>query len=412
MKADIITIGDEILIGQVVDTNSAFIAEELNSNGIQIRKIHSIPDLAGDITSTLDESIQSSDLVILTGGIGPTNDDITKKALASYFDSKLVVHEKSLEHIKKRFSGMKIELSDRNIKQAEVPEICEVLPNRNGSAPAMVFRKEDKIIISLPGVPFEMKTIVQEEVIPLLNKAFQLPVRIQKTVLTVGIPESTMADRLKSWEESLSSNLNFAYLPSPGLLRLRLSISGEDKKRMHKRLDDKTTELVQIIGEKHVFGFDKDTLAGVVGRLLNEKSLTLSVAESCTGGNIAHLVTSVPGSSVYFKGSVTAYANEIKTQIIGVKETDINSFGAVSEPVVQQMASGIKKIFKTDYSIATSGIAGPDGGTPEKPVGITWIAIGTPDKLISRKYLLGDHRERNITKASLIALNMLRNSLL
>ncbi|MBA7589108.1 Nicotinamide-nucleotide amidohydrolase PncC [subsurface metagenome] len=181
---------------------------------------------------------------------------------------------------------------------------------------------------------------------------------------------------------------------------------------MHKRLDDKTTELVQIIGEKHVFGFDKDTLAGVVGRLLNEKSLTLSVAESCTGGNIAHLVTSVPGSSVYFKGSVTAYANEIKTQIIGVKETDINSFGAVSEPVVQQMASGIKKIFKTDYSIATSGIAGPDGGTPEKPIGITWIAIGTPDKLISRKYLLGDHRERNITKASLIALNMLRNSLL
>ncbi|MBN2523677.1 MAG: competence/damage-inducible protein A [Bacteroidales bacterium] len=412
MYADIITIGDEILIGQVVDTNSVFIASELNSSGIRVRMIRSIADAVDDISKTLDDSIQNSDIVILTGGLGPTNDDITKNALAAYFGSRLVIHEESLRHIRSFLSSRGVKVTERNTRQAQVPENCKVLINKHGSAPGMVFRKGKKMIISLPGVPYEMRALVTEEVIPVLHKEFSLPCRLHRTVLTTAVAESMMADTLEDWEKTLTENIALAYLPSPGLLRLRLSVTGSDKKRTENLLEKKLAELINLVGEKNIFGFDDDTLASVVGRLLLEKRATLSVAESCTGGNIAHMITGVPGSSAYFKGSVTAYSNEIKTNVLGVQEHDIQTCGAVSREVVEQMAKGIRAKFETDYAISTSGIAGPEGGTKEKPLGTTWIAIATPKQVISKKFLLGDHRGRNITKASLYALNMLRNVLM
>jgi len=411
LQADIITIGDELLIGQVVDTNSAFIASELNSVGISVHKIHSVGDSEIDMIKALDESIQESELVILTGGLGPTNDDITKKVLAKYFETGMVIHKDSLDNIKMILSARGVELSERNINQAMIPDNCEVLTNKHGSAPGMIFRKKDRIIVSLPGVPYEMKTIVQEELLSFLSREYSLPVIMHKTILTVGTAESILADLLNDWEKKLPTTIKLAYLPGIGILRLRLSATGENKANTKTLLDEKAVELIGIIGEKNVFGFDNDQLPSVIGKLLINKRASLSIAESCTGGNISHMVTSIPGSSEYFIGSVTAYSNEIKTSILGVNEEIILEHGAVSKQVVEQMALGVRERFKTDYAIATSGIAGPDGGTKEKPVGTTWIAVAGPKKLVSKKFMLGEHRERNIIKASLFALNMLRRTM-
>ena len=411
MQADLITIGDELLIGQVVDTNSAFLASELNSIGISVHKIHSVGDSESDMIKALDDSIQKSELVILTGGLGPTNDDITKKVLAKYFGTGMVIHKESLDNIKMILSARGVELSERNVNQAMIPDNCEVLTNKHGSAPGMIFRKKGRIIVSLPGVPYEMKTIVQEELLSFLSKEFSLPAICHKTILTVGTAESILADSLNDWEKKLPSTIKLAYLPGIGILRLRLSASGESKAKTNKLLDEKAKELIGIVGEKNVFGFDNDQLPQVIGKLLIKKRSSLSIAESCSGGNIAHMVTSIPGSSEYFKGSVTAYSNEIKTSMLGVNEEIILAHGAVSKQVVEQMALGARERFKTDYAIATSGIAGPDGGTKEKPVGTTWIAVAGPKKLISKKFSLGEHRERNIIKASLFALNMLRRTM-
>jgi nicotinamide-nucleotide amidase len=408
MKADIITIGDEILIGQVVDTNSAFIASEFDRSGIYVRRIHSIPDIENDIISTLDESLQNSDIIILTGGLGPTNDDITKKTLTKYFGGKLVLHKESWENLKKFFRYRGIEISERNKKQAEVPDNCQVLTNHSGTAPGMMFHKNDKLVVSLPGVPFEMKELIVEQVIPYIQEEFKLPVRFHKTILTIGIGESYLADQIRDWEEKLSSEFRLAYLPSPGMVRLRLSISGSNRDELNKMFNTEVETLTTLIGNDCIYGLDEDTLEKVVGKMLLENKCTLSVAESCTGGEISHLITSVPGSSSYFKGSVTAYANEIKASILNVPDSLIREYGAVSKEVVEAMARGVQKLMKTDFSIATSGIAGPDGGTPEKPVGTTWIAIATPERIVSQNFLMGEHRGRNISKASLTALNMLR----
>ena len=408
MKADIITIGDEILIGQVVDTNSAFIASEFDRSGIYVRRIHSIPDIENDIISTLDESLQNTDIIILTGGLGPTNDDVTKKTLTKYFGGKLVLHKESWENLKKFFRYRGIEISERNIKQAEVPDNCHVLTNHSGTAPGMIFHKNDKLVVSLPGVPFEMKELVVDQVIPYILEEFKLPVRFHKTILTIGIGESYLADQIRDWEEKLSPEFRVAYLPSPGMVRLRLSISGSNRDELNKMFNTEVETLTTLIGNDCIYGFDEDTLEKVVGKMLLENKYSLSVAESCTGGKISHLITSVPGSSSYFKGSVTAYANEIKASILNVSDSLIREHGAVSKEVVEAMARGVQKLMKTDFSIATSGIAGPDGGTPEKPVGTTWIAIATPERIVSQKFLMGEHRGRNISKASLTALNMLR----
>jgi len=412
MKAEIVTIGDELLIGQVIDTNSAYLAAGLSKLGFEVKKIHSIPDQHVTIINTLDNVIKNTDLVILTGGLGPTKDDITKSALLSFFGGEMRLDRTALEHIKKFLKSRKLKLSERNKKQAEVPSTCDTLVNGQGSAPGMVFRKNTCMVVSLPGVPFEVKDIFECSLTPILEREFKLPVKLQKTLLIEGIPEGFAADRLHDWENKLAKDTRLAYLPSPGLLRLRLSVSGDNKDQLIKKLNASSAFIINTFGREHVFGQDKETLQLIVGEQLMRKGKTLAIAESCTGGYIAHLITSVPGSSKYFTGSITAYSNEVKINQLGVDKEDVLGYGAVSQQVVEQMAVGVRQQFNTDFSIATSGIAGPDGGTIEKPVGTTWIAVSSVNNLVSKKFLHGEHRGRNITKASLSALNMLRNMLL
>ncbi|MBN1597863.1 MAG: competence/damage-inducible protein A [Bacteroidales bacterium] len=412
MKADIITIGDEILIGHTIDSNSAFIAFELNSLGINVYRIYSIADRKIDIIITLDEAIQESDIIIITGGLGPTNDDITKKTLMEYFGGTPVLDEFSMEYINKLLKARGIEATECNIRQAEVPDTCTVLRNRNGSAPGMLFKKNDKTIISLPGVPYEMKGIMYDEVIPYLTNNFSLPVIIHKTILTAELPESGIADILNIWEKKLDNNTRLAYLPSPGIVKLRISISGNNKDQLKLKLNNHISYLSKIIGPKYIFGYDDDSLESVIGELLRNKKKTVSTVESCTGGNIAHRITGIPGSSDYFIGSVVAYSNSIKKDIVGVPRELISNYGAVSKYVVEAMSVGIREKFSTDFGIATSGIAGPGGGTKDKPVGTTWLSVSHHKGVYSQVYQLGDHRGRNIEKATIYALNMLRNAIL
>ena len=412
MDASIITIGDEILIGQIVDTNSAFLASALNSAGVRVHRLYSISDKEKDIINTLDEAIQTTDIIVITGGLGPTNDDVTKVTLTKYFKGKLIEHHETLKVLERIAASRGIELSDRNRAQAMVPDACEVLLNRNGTAPGMLFRKHGKWIVSLPGVPYEMKALFTEEFLPVLKKESSLPVRLNKSVCIAGIPESALADKLKSWEESLPENVEIAYLPTLGLIRLRISLSGDNYDHLNKKLHEYSGQVYSLLGPKYVLGQDEDTLPIVVGKLLSDKGLTLSTAESCTGGTIAEMITAIPGSSKYFKGSVVAYSNEIKTNLLGVSPDAIRENGAVSKQVVEAMAKGARKAMNSDYSVSTSGVAGPDGGTPEKPVGTVWIAVATPEKVISVKLRLGDHRQRNISLASANALNLLRRVLI
>ncbi len=408
MKADIITIGDEILIGQIIDSNSAYIAAELTKLGFLVRRIISVGDKHDSITSALTDSIRNADFVILTGGLGPTNDDITKNTLTQFFHGKPVIHEKSLRQIDNFLKTFGRKVTERNLRQAEVPDTCEPFLNPNGTAPGMLFRDKNKIIVSLPGVPFEMQGLFENEVKPRIISHYNLPVRLQRTILTTGLSESITADQLGNIENALDKDISLAYLPSPGLLRLRLSIVGNNYDDLNRKLNDKIKEIVAVLGNDNVFGYDDDSLQKVVGEVMHHHGFSLSVAESCTGGNISHLITSVPGASVYFRGGIVSYANDVKQKILGVKKVAIEKFGAVSHEVVEQMAVGVKKVMDTDFAIATSGIAGPDGGTPEKPVGTIWIAVATPVRIISQHFMFGDNRERNITRASLSALNMLR----
>ena len=406
MKASIITIGDEILIGQIVDTNSAWIAEEFNNFGIDVYRIISVSDNKDDIIKVLNENLQLVDIIIFTGGLGPTNDDITKKVLNEYFGGKLVFHEQTLDHINTLFKLRGIKVNELNKSQALLPDNCTVLPNVHGTAPGMWFEKDNKIVVSLPGVPYEMKTIILEHVIPALKLRFDLPVILHKTVLTQGIAESILAEKLNNWEKDLQ-NIKVAYLPSPGKVRIRLTVQGNDKNNLKQMIDKNILLLNNIIGE-YIYGYDDDTLENIIGKLLIREGKTLSTAESCTGGAVASIITSVSGSSKYFKGSVVAYDNMLKINTLNVKGEDILNFGAVSEQVVSQMANGVMDLFNTDYAIATSGIAGPTGGTPEKPVGTVWIAVCSKEKTITKKFMFGDHRGRNITRSVLSSLNMLR----
>ena len=408
MNASIITVGDEILIGQIVDTNSSYLAAGLNAAGVKIHRIYSISDHEQSITDTLDEAIQSSDIIVITGGLGPTNDDITKKTLTRFFGGKLVEDPGTLSLLEKIVASRGVKLSSRNRAQALVPDNCEVLPNHFGTAPGMLFRREGKWIVSLPGVPYEMESLFTKEFLPRLKKETELPVRLNQTICIAGIAESALADRLKNWEESLSSEVKVAYLPSPGLLRLRISVSGDNYDHLNEKLNNLTEEASNIIGHRKVFGFGQETLETVIGSLLVSKNRTLATAESCTGGYISKLITSVPGSSRYFRGGVVAYNNEIKTKFLGVGTDALEKHGAVSREVVEQMAKGACRELNSDYAVATSGIAGPDGGTPEKPVGTVWVAVASPHRTIAIKFQLGEFRDRNIIRASLNALNLLR----
>ena len=408
MIAEIITIGDEILIGQTVDTNSAWISEALNNVGVAVIQITSIRDDSEAIVSALDDAGKRAGLILITGGLGPTKDDITKKTLAQYFGSKMVKNTEALKKIKEYLTSRGVEMNELNIGQAMLPDNCRALPNPYGTASGMWFVRDGRDYISMPGVPYEMKAIMTKSVLPELRKKHGLPHIIHRTLLTQGIPESHLARQLSEFEKKLPEDIKMAYLPSPGMVKLRLSTSGHDKPALEKMIREATAELTRIIPQENLVGFENEQIEKRIGEMLKELNATVSTAESCTGGTIAQMLTSISGSSDYFKGSVVAYSNEIKRDILNVSEKIIESEGAVSEKVVREMVANVRKLFRTDYAIAVSGIAGPTGGTEDKPVGTTWIAVASAKQVIAEKYSFGDNRNRNIRKASLSALNLLR----
>jgi len=417
MQAEIITIGDEILIGQIVDTNSAWMAQALNMAGIAVKQISSVSDSSEHILKAIEEAKGRADIVLITGGLGPTNDDITKKTLCNYFNTKLRFDEEVYKDVEFLFSSRGYEITPVNRAQAEVPENCIAIRNKNGTAPGMWFDQGNKIFVSMPGVPYEMKGIMTEYVIPQLKKKFKLPAIVHKTILTQGIGESFLADKIKEWEGSLKEeDIGLAYLPSPSMVKLRLSVSGKDKEKLNVAVDRKIEELKKIIPQ-YIYGYEtygeeSETLEKIVGKLLTEKKQTLSIAESCTGGYISHLITKVPGCSSYFEGSFVSYSYGIKEAELNVKLKTLQQYGAVSKQVVEQMANGVRQRFKTDYSIAASGIAGPGGGTTDKPVGTVWIAVASKNGVITEKCQFGNNRERNIHRSAIAALNMLRKEIL
>lgn len=402
MNAIIITIGDEILLGQILDTNSKYIASNLTGMGVEVVEMLSIPDKREEIFETVDYAMQQADLIIVTGGLGPTKDDVTKKVLAEYFGSRLVMNEEVMGWLKDLLGGRGIAMNENNRSQAILPDNCRILRNYKGTASGMWFERGWKSLISLPGVPFEMEHLMETYVIPDLKVKYphlQLKYRMLKVY---DIPESELAQRLDRWEDALPDGLKLAYLPSPGLVKLRLTAKGEGVKHLPEYYDSLKAELHGL----HVAEGEEGALEKQFGKIFRERGVTIATAESCTGGYIAHLITSVPGSSDYFKGSVVSYANEVKIKVLGVNSNDLDREGAVSETVVLQMAEGVKKLLGTDYAVSTSGIAGPDGGTPEKPVGTVWIGVATPVKTFARKFVFSFTRERNIAKAGAKALEL------
>ncbi|WP_372771975.1 competence/damage-inducible protein A [Mangrovibacterium sp.] len=411
MKAEIITIGDEILIGQIVDTNSAWMAEQLNLNGIEVFQITSVHDDHGHIMKALFDAESRTDLVLITGGLGPTKDDITKKCLCDYFQCGMHRDQKTLESVVERLSKRNITINRLNQDQALVPDACTVLQNSNGTAPGMWFEKNETIFVSMPGVPYEMMGIMEEEVLPRLRKSGKLRSIYHQTVLVYGIGESMLAEQLETWENALPQFIKLAYLPNQLMVRLRLSAYGESMDLLKQAVDEQIKELESIIPD-HIFGYNDDTISAITGKLLQRTGSTISVAESCTGGNIAHRYTEVPGSSAYFKGGVVAYSNEVKMALLGVKAETLKAHGAVSREVALEMVQGVRKALDTDYAIATTGIAGPDGGTAEKPVGTVWIAIAGKNETQVECFRFLNNRERNIERSTQTALNMLRQLLL
>lgn len=408
MNAVLVSIGDEILIGQVTDTNSVWIAQQLIEAGIDVVEMVSISDKPAHISSTLDRFVGKTDIVLLTGGLGPTKDDLTKNTLTEYFEGKLIVHQETLDIITEYFRRRGRKMIDSNRDQSLVPDNCRVIPNDRGTAPGMWFIKENTHIISMPGVPYEMKSMMTNHVLPGFHKELDVPALVQKTVMTIGMPESYLAETIKEWEANLPDCMKLAYLPRPGIVRLRLTATGKCAQDASTGIDAALEELDKIIGE-YIFAHRDIMLEARLGEMLTEMGSTLSTAESCTGGNIARLLTSVPGSSAYFKGSVIAYSNEVKTSLLHVDPKLLDEHGAVSGPVVEQMAASVRKVAATDYSLAVSGIAGPDGGSGNKPVGTVWIAVADESGVESLRFVFGGHRQLVIEQASIAALGMLWN---
>lgn len=411
MNAEIITIGDELLLGQVIDTNSSWLGQELNKIGLRVHYKSAISDSREAILSSLFEASKRSNIIIITGGLGPTKDDITKTTMCEFFKSELVLNQKVLEWVQSIFKNRNLPMLESNNQQAMVPKNCEVLWNRNGTAPGMWFYENGVAYISMPGVPFEMKTIFEEEVIPKIKTIFKLPSILHRTFQTIGIGESFLAKRIILLEDALPAHIKLAYLPAVGSVRLRFSAFGDNKQKLASELEPIVAHLHQLIGEA-IFAEGENSIAEIVGEILTARKKTIATAESCTGGFLAHLITLVPGSSNYFIGSILSYANEIKIKEIGVNENTINQHGAVSEACVIEMARKIRTKFNTDYALATSGIAGPSGGTTLKPVGTVWIALATPSHTIAKCFQFGDNRERTIQRSALAALEMLRQELL
>ncbi len=405
--ASIITIGDELLIGQVIDTNSAWMAQELNKIGIILKHRIAVGDVWNDIWQALDEESKHVSLILITGGLGPTADDITKPLLCEYFGGRMVIHQPTLDHVTHIFEKLNRPMIDRNAKQAEVPDNCTVLKNERGTAPGMLFKKDGKIFISLPGVPHEMKWLMSNQVIPMIPEFFKTGFIEHRTLLTAGIGESFLAEMIKDVEEALPPQIKLAYLPNSGMVRLRLTAFGFDKDELQKEIDIHFQLLKQTVKEFLVT--DEDIpMELVVGNLLKQKGKSMATAESCTGGYIAHLMTSHAGSSAYFTGSIVSYDNKIKKMLLHVTEETIQSVGVVSETVVKQMATSVLDIMQTDYSIAVSGIMGPGGATAEKPVGMVWIAVANKEKTVAKLFNFRYTRQRNIELTATNALNLLR----
>jgi len=401
VKVEIITIGDEILIGQIVDTNSAWIATELNKAGFELAQITSVHDMA----------LKRADVVLFTGGIGPTNDDITKQTLCAYFGSKLVFDESVLENIHRLFiTRPNFIMNDLTRAQAMVPENCTVIQNPVGTAPVTWFEKDGKVIVSMPGVPYEMKQAMSSEIIPRLQSHFNTPVILHKTVQVYGFPESTLALKIADWENELPEFISLAYLPNSGIIKLRLSGLSDDVLGLEFSMNQQVDKLSQLLGNA-IVATEDIPIEQLVGNILTSQGKMVATAESCTGGNIARSFTSISGSSRFFKGSLVAYSNDLKTDILHVSKADLEINGAVSRQVVEQMAEGARKLLKSDVAIATSGIAGPTGGTKEKPVGTVWIAVCSEDSMISREFHFGSLRDQNILRATQASLLMLKEIL-
>lgn len=411
MQAEIITIGDELLIGQVVDTNSAWLGSTLGDDGIKVIQITSVQDHAAQIVQAANDALSRADIVLMTGGLGPTKDDITKKTLAEMFGMKLVRNEQVYDMVGKQLALRGIAFTELNQGQALVPDGCTVLPNRNGTAPGMWFERDGKVLISMPGVPFEMKALVKDEVLPRLRKHFALDANVHRTIITFGLAESILADTIASWEEALPPYLHLAYLPSALCIRLRLSAYEIDRQKAEQEIESQIEKLSKVIPH-YIIGSEDDSLESVTGTLLKTRGETLATAESCTGGNIAHRFTAMPGASEYFKGGVVAYSNEVKIALLGVDPESLNRYGAVSQSVAEQMAEGVRRATGATYGISTTGIAGPTGGTPEKPVGTVWMAVATPNGVFSRRMVFGSVRSQNIERASSNCINLLRLQLL
>jgi len=405
--ASIITIGDELLIGQVIDTNSAWMATELNKAGIWVRRRVAIGDAREEIIHALNEESNIADIILITGGLGPTADDITKPVLCEYFGGKLVVDEGALQNVQQIFARFNRPMLATNLKQAEVPDTCTVIDNKRGTAPGMWFEKEGKIYVSMPGVPHEMKGMMTDYVIPRLSGYYKMPFIVSSTLLTAGIGESFLSELIKNFEKDLPSSLKLAYLPNYGMVRLRLTGIGDKKEEIETTLQQQFGLLKTLVAEYLVTDQD-DAMHIVVSKLLKQQHKTLCTAESCTGGYIAHLLTAEPGASQFFTGSVVCYSNKIKEEVLGVSRQTLETTGAVSEETVRQMVKGALALLKADYAVAVSGIMGPDGGSADKPVGLVWVAIGNIEKTITQQFNFRFDRGRNIELTSNNALNLLR----
>jgi nicotinamide-nucleotide amidase len=418
MDVYLLIIGDEILLGQVIDTNSAWIGQQLSLHGYRVVGKTAVPDARADILAALDAAARRASVVITTGGLGPTKDDITRGALAEYFDSRLVFHRETYERIAAYFARIGKPLPESARLQATVPEKAILLTNKVGSAPGMWFEREGKVFVSLPGVPFEMQYLMNEEVLPRLQKRFPGSPLVHRTLRTVGEGESTIAKRLEAFEDALPDHIRLAYLPSLGQVRLRLSgrwpeatIPPDAADRLKTEVEAYAEKLRQLLPDV-IYGAEDDTLEQVVGRLLCEQGRTLGCAESCTGGYVSHLITTVPGSSEYFTGSIISYSNEMKQSLLGVRTETLRQFGAVSEQTVLEMARGALEVLKVDIALSVSGIAGPGGGTPEKPVGTVWMAVADRERSVAQKHVFARDRLKNIQLAAVFGLNMVRKFLL
>lgn len=408
INVEIISIGDELLIGQTINTNASWMGSRLALEGMKVSYVATISDTWEAITGALTDAHKRSQVVLITGGLGPTKDDITKQVLCAYFDTKLVLDQKVLDHVESFFTKRNRPMLEVNKMQAMVPEACEVLFNEQGTAPGMLFEKEDTLFVSMPGVPYEMKYLMETHVVPRLTNKYPLRKLVQRTYLTQGIGESFLAEKISDWENRLrSEGLDLAYLPSPGMVKLRISSASGDQDRVASYGE----ELKKMI-PGYLFGEEEDTLPEVVGKLLLQKAATVGTVESCTGGSIMAALTGISGSSSYVLGGLITYSNDLKMKLAGVSGQTLEDFGAVSEETVQEMATGGKKVLDVDWCISVSGIAGPLGGSDEKPVGSVWIAIDGPDRKISRKFLFGTDRQRTVQMTVLTALNLLRCEIL